>query len=278
MKRILFPTDFSDTAKNAFLYALKMAETLQAEIILLHTFDVPVINSGEIPINYKIIYDTLEVQQMSQFKDHIPELTKIATENNLQHIPLTHILKASSLQLAMEDAVKENDIALVVMGTSGTSNWLENFFGTNASDAITSLPVPVLTVPKDAKYSKIKNIAFTNMYREKDFETLQRVAVIAEKFGATIKSIYVKQSGSEISDEEISTWQQRCELLPVQFFVIPHDDVRETIEDFLRTQHVDLLVMLTSIRGFFAEIFSSSLTQKITTEVDVPVLAMHEED
>ncbi|NBL65078.1 universal stress protein [Flavobacterium sp. NST-5] len=278
MKRILFPTDFSDTAKNAFLYALNMAEILNAEIILLHTFDIPLINSGEIPINYKEIYDTIELQQTTQFQDHIPELIQIATQNNLQHIPMKHVIKSAGLHIAIEDAVKQNDVALVVIGNSGSHAWFENWFGSNASDLITSLPVPILTVPKEAHFSAIKNIAFTNLYREKDFQTLERISIIAKKLNATIKSIYVKISSSDITEDDIQMFQNRASHLNVQFFVIPHDDVRETIEDFLATQQIDLLAILTSIRGFFAELFSSSLTQKLSSEIEVPILSLHEED
>ncbi|MEG0697085.1 MAG: universal stress protein, partial [Algoriella sp.] len=35
MTKILFPTDFSDTANNAFLYALNLAKVLNAEIRLI---------------------------------------------------------------------------------------------------------------------------------------------------------------------------------------------------------------------------------------------------
>ena len=44
MKKILFPTDFSEIADNAFLYALKMADYLGYEIIVLHAYELPIIN------------------------------------------------------------------------------------------------------------------------------------------------------------------------------------------------------------------------------------------
>ena len=41
MKKILFPTDFSDTANRAFLYALHLAERLSASIVTYHIFLPP---------------------------------------------------------------------------------------------------------------------------------------------------------------------------------------------------------------------------------------------
>ena len=36
IKHILFPTDFSDSARNAFRYTLLLADKIEAEIIVLH--------------------------------------------------------------------------------------------------------------------------------------------------------------------------------------------------------------------------------------------------
>lgn len=35
MKKILFPTDFSDTANNAFLYTLHLAKLYNAEVFII---------------------------------------------------------------------------------------------------------------------------------------------------------------------------------------------------------------------------------------------------
>lgn len=45
MKKILFPTDFSEGATNAFIHALEFAKIVNAELILLHTFEIPVYDS-----------------------------------------------------------------------------------------------------------------------------------------------------------------------------------------------------------------------------------------
>jgi nucleotide-binding universal stress UspA family protein len=38
MKKILFPIDFSETAINAFVYALELAKIIKGELVLLHSF------------------------------------------------------------------------------------------------------------------------------------------------------------------------------------------------------------------------------------------------
>ena len=61
-----------------------------------------------------------------------------------------------------------------------------------------------------------------------------------KSFSMMYKCLYVKKSGSEVTEEQILTWEARCSHWPIQFFVIPHDDVKETIQDFLQNHHIDL--------------------------------------
>ena len=92
MKRILFPTDFSEVATNAFVHALEFAKIVQGELILLHTFDLPVFDNQFFPENYAVIYDSLELAQFEMFKDEIPKLRAIAEERNLDKIKMSHRL------------------------------------------------------------------------------------------------------------------------------------------------------------------------------------------
>jgi nucleotide-binding universal stress UspA family protein len=41
MRKILFSTDFSEVSKNAFIYTLKLADSIDAEIIAMHVYQPP---------------------------------------------------------------------------------------------------------------------------------------------------------------------------------------------------------------------------------------------
>jgi hypothetical protein len=90
-----------------------------------------------------------------------------------------------------------------------------------------------------------------------------------------VKCLYVKTSDSDVTDEKINRWKSHFEDEPIQFFVIPSDDVKDTIEDFLSSQGADVLAMLTYKRNFFAELFSHTLTQKLSYYLKTPILAFH---
>jgi nucleotide-binding universal stress UspA family protein len=276
MKKILVPTDFSETATNAFVHALEFAKIVNAELILLHTFEIPVYDSQFFPENYASIYSSIELAKFEVFKDEIPKLRNIAIERNLGDIVIKHRLMDGDLIYNLKNAVEEDKIDFVIMGTTGVSDWTKFFLGSNTNSVISGVEVPVLCVPIDAKCKKIKTIGFTTRYREKDKKELRKVLKIAQKTGAKVKSLYVKTSKSDVADITIKEWEVEFANENVEFLVLPSDDVKETILDFILYKDIDVLTTITHKRSFFESLFDSGFTQKIAKQVSVPVLVMHE--
>jgi len=276
MKKILLPTDFSDAATNAFIHALEFAKIVNAELVLLHTFEIPVYDSQFFPENYAVIYSSIELAKFEMFKDEIPKLRTIAAERKLDDIVIKHRLMDGDLIYNLKNAVEEDQIDFVIMGTTGVSDWTKFFLGSNTNSVISEVSVPVLCIPVDAKYKKIKNIGFTTRYREKDKKELKKVLKIAKKTNARVKALYVKTSNSDVSDVTIKEWEKEFETENVEFLVLPSDEVKETILDFILYKDIDVLTTITHKKSFFESIFESSFTKKIAKEVSVPVLVMHE--
>ncbi len=276
MKKILFPTDFSEAATNAFVHALEFAKIVKAELVLLHTFEIPVYDSQFFPENYASIYSSIELAKFEMFKDEIPKLRAIAAERKLDDIVIKHRLMDGDLIYNLRNAVEEDQIDFVIMGTTGVSDWTKFFTGSNTNSVILEVKVPVLCVPVDAKFKKIKTIGFTTRYREKDKAELKKVLKIAKKTDAKVKSLYVKTSSTDVSDTTIKEWEREFANDNVEFLVLPSDEVKETILDFILYKDIDILTTITHKRSFFEGIFDSSFSQKITKEVSIPVLIMHE--
>ncbi|TCN53188.1 universal stress protein [Flavobacterium circumlabens] len=277
MKKILFPTDFSEAATNAFVHALEFAKIVNAELVLLHTFEIPVYDSQFFPENYASIYSSIELAKFEMFKDEIPKLRTIAMERKLDDIVIKHRLIDGDLLYNLKNAIEEDKIDFVIMGTTGVSDWTKFFLGSNTSSVISGVEVPVLCVPLDAKFKKIKMIGFTTRYREKDKKELRKVLNIARKTNAKVKSLYVKTSDSDVSETTVKEWEREFAGENIEFLVLPSDEVKETILDFVLYKEIDVLAMITHKRSFFESIFDSSFTKKISKQVSVPVLIMHED-
>ena len=276
MKKILFPTDFSNVANNAFVHALGLAKLVHGELVLLHTYELPIMDSQFGVQNYKEIYDSIELSNLDLFKEEIPKLRKIAQENGLEAIKMNPILKDGDLLHSIKETVKKENIDYVVMGTSGANGWIEKLLGTNTGEAITSLEVPVFCIPEGSKYSKIDTIGFTTRFREKDKVALQNVIKIAKAAHAKVKCLYVETKDTDNSAAVYQEWETLFKDAPVQFFIIPGEDARETIEDFIISQEIDVLAMISYKRNFFQWLFTSSFTEEMAFVSTIPILALHE--
>ncbi|MEO0037527.1 MAG: hypothetical protein RIQ59_738 [Bacteroidota bacterium] len=276
MKKILFPTDFSNVANNAFLHALKLAKLVKGELLLLHTYELPIMDNQFGMQNYKLVYDAIELTNLDLFKEELPKLHQIAQENELDSIKMSHILADGDLLYNIKTICKKEKIDYLVMGTAGATGWVERLFGTKTGEAITSLEVPVFCIPENAKNTKLETIGFTTRFREKDKLALKQVLKIAKAANAVVKCIYVETKDTDNTDAVYSDWRDYFKDQPVHFFIIPSENVKETIEDFIISQEIDLLALLSYKRNFFQWMFSSSFTEKMALNSTIPIVALHE--
>lgn len=276
MKKILFPTDFSEVANSAFVHALELAKIINGEIILLHSFELPTLDNQFFPQNYEVLFESVALSEYGLFKEEVPKLRAIAAERNLQNIKLTHRLIQGDLINSIKQAVAEDNIDMVVMGTSGATGWKELFLGTKTGEVLAAINVPVLSVPFGVKFTNIETLGFTTRFREKDKVALKKVINIAKKTKAKVKCLYVKSITSDVNEAIIAEWKNEFKNEPIQFFIIPSEDVEETILDFIFNQNIDVLAMLTYKKGFFTDLFTTGFAKKMSYTSSIPVLVLQE--
>lgn len=273
MKRILFPTDFSETANNAFIHALEFANAVQGELILLHTFELPVIDNQFFPQNYMIMYESLELAQFDMFKEEIPKLRAIALQHNLGTVAISHRLMDGSLLYNIEKAITEDKINYVIMGTEGATGWASFLLGSNTANVLDEIDIPILSVPSQAVYRKVKTIGFTTRFRPKDKKALKKVLKLAKLYDAVVKCLYVKTASSDVDTNLIEEWKAEFSNEAVTFNVVLSDDIEGTILDFILDKDIDILTMLSYKRGFFEGIVNPSLTKKLAKNFEIPILS-----
>lgn len=275
MKRILFPTDFSQIATNAFIHALQLAKVLHAEIIVLHSYELLAFDEHFFHENYSMIYDSVELSQFDMFKEEVPKLHETAQELNADQIRVTHRLMEGHLVDTMKKSIAEDKIDFVVMGTSGITGWDAFFAGSNSGSVIIGIEVPMLCVPLAAKYRPIKNIGFTTRYRNKDKKPLNTVLQIAKKVNAKVRCLYVQSSTSDVASETIDLWEKEYSAEPVSFDIVHSDAIKETVLDFVSANTIDILTMLTHKRGFFEGLFVPGYGAKSQYDIEIPILVIH---
>jgi len=142
IKKILFPTDFSEFALNALKYAISFSEQYQAQLHCLHVVDEAYqywmsFGPNAVPIGPgtdEIL--TRAKEQMDAFvAEHVREHCQSASRVVLGR-PYAEICRQA----------KHLDIDLIVMTTHGRGGLSHLLLGSTAEKVVRHAPCPVLTI------------------------------------------------------------------------------------------------------------------------------------
>ncbi|TDE26865.1 universal stress protein [Flavobacterium ranwuense] len=276
MKKILFPTDFSDVSKNAFIYALKLADSIDAEIITMHVYQLPQVNYINVSEYLHEIYDVTELSNFENYKDEVPILRNIAEENNLDKVKISHVLILGNLVDEIQKITKHENIDFVIMGTKGATSLKETFLGTVATKVMNDVKAIVLAIPEHCKYQPIKNLLFITEYKPEDIESFIRVKTLAKVFQAHIDCLRVQSPHHENKNNDMKDWNELIKSHNIALHSISGDDVEGIILNFIDLYKINMIAMHVYHKNFFEKLFRISLSKKLAFHVNVPILAIHE--
>ena len=275
MKTILFPTDFSEVAKNAFVYALNFAKQYNSKIIVLHQYQLPIVHSDALPLSIKEVYDSIEFQNFENFKSHVPKLKQIAQDHNMSDINLQYVMTQGELISNIQEIVNKESVDVIIMGTQGASGLKEIFLGSNAGNIIANVDCLIISVPHMAVFKGFNHIMFSTRFREKDKAALKKLILIAQNFDATIHIVNVTQNISK-ANELLAEWQTLFNENFVKFYVLESQQVIKTLIHFTTSHAIDLMAMLHYKKSFLQELFNTSYTQKMSNHAQIPLLSINE--
>lgn len=276
MRKILFPTDFSEVSKNAFIYTLKLADSIDAEIITMHVYQLPQANYVNVAEYLHEIYDVTELSNFDNYKDEVPILRHIAEENNLDKVKISHVLILGNLIEEIQKITKHENIDFIVMGTKGATGLKETFLGTVATKVMNDVKAVVLAIPERCKYQPIKNLLYITEYNSTDIESFMRVMALAKVFQAHIDCLHVEPLHHKNKKNDMEDWNELIKNHNIALHSISGDDIEGIILNFIDLYKINMIAMRVYHKNFFEKLFEISLSKKLAFHVNVPILAIHE--
>lgn len=143
IKKMLFPTDFSDLSRHSLKYVQSFCEAYRAEVHVLHVVDEAyqywmALGPNSLPIGPS------PEEMISGAKS---ELQKLAGEelSNLQSGVVTEVLLGRPF-IEIVRYARDKAIDLIILGTHGRSGLAQALLGSVAEKVVRKAPCPVLTV------------------------------------------------------------------------------------------------------------------------------------
>lgn len=275
--RLLFPTDFSDTAHTALDFALKMIEKAGGELIFFHAYHLPALdNSMDAAMLERMEEDTRRqaYDRLLQYAQETAERYQQRTGSSLAYI--VDVNPGYAIE-TLPEAVYRHQVQFVVMGTKGASGLEQTLLGSNAADAIEKVTAPLLIVPEGGRYHAIKRIVYAVDCSTEDVDHMQPLLQFARLFDGQIHFVHVHKEGD---DKELNAYRQHIEPLlegyKVHFEVLKGNSTEDAILQYGENKQADVLALFHRDRHFLSRLFHRSLTKKMAFHSKIPLLAFRD--
>lgn len=259
--KLLVPTDFSEVAQSAMQHAIKFAEIINADVVLLH-----VVSSRE------------DVEQAKE------KLNKEITLGNSfsNTCKITSFVRIGNIFEDIGDVAAELGISLIFMGTHKASRW-QKLVGSRAIKVITSSPVPfIVTQEKLMNSNGYDNIVVPLDLNIETKQKLELVAKIAHYFDSKVHLLT-----NDNSDEFIKTklkanqiWSSNYleskDIKNSSHLVEQGDSLTEGIFKLSKEVDADLIAIMNLADETVLGLFENSFQEEIVAnDLKVPVLCVN---
>jgi universal stress protein A len=141
LKRILVPTDFSESARHALLYGTSFAREYEGELLLLHVVENLTVGyaSDLFPVPMAEVFDEISGYAKA-------ELAKLGAEVKQKGIAVRELVVQGKPSAEIVRVAREETADMIVLGTHGKGMLDKALFGSTAERVIRRAPCPVLTV------------------------------------------------------------------------------------------------------------------------------------
>ena len=272
MKRILLPTDFSQSAYNAIEYAVQFFKNETCTFYIINT-----IYNADF-ILHSSLYEVYRKNSQSGLKEIKKKIKKeYRNEDHKFKIISSYNMLYEEIKLRVEN----KEIDLVCMGTKGGSDGVELLFGTHTAHAIRIAKCPILVIPANCHYTGIKHILFPSDYKLKLCELkLQLLKEIALNHRSFVHIMH-ESFGEELTiekEESKTSINEYFEDVEHQFHNLSKESVLNAIHSFNLKYPTDLLVMVKNKHSFLEKILFKSTVHEVSYYIQIPFLVLPSEN
>jgi nucleotide-binding universal stress UspA family protein len=140
LRRILVPTDFSESARNALRYGASFAREYKAELLVLHVVESAAIGYAN---------DLFPVPMADVFREVTTyarnELQALVTEERAKGIQVEELVVQGRPSAEIIRVAREREVDMIVLGAHGKGVLDQALFGSTTERVVRKAPCPVLT-------------------------------------------------------------------------------------------------------------------------------------
>jgi len=271
---ILVPTDFSDNAWAAVVYAANLATKHNWKLHILHTY----VEFSNARAGLKF---TEEVRtSMSEIATQ--NMNKLETDlhEKFPNLVFTSACMLGNLSKTVLDLLQTDQYTFLVMGTKGAGGIKSATIGSNTFELIKKSSIGVLAVPESYQDFRLEKVGILTNFKESEAQLLRAfTARIQATLDLALLHVTEKEESPDAAD--IAFWKEQiaqrfpineisyCEKNAV-YRLDYHMPIPKCIDWMIEKMQVDLLLVSYNRKSFFEQLFSRSLTKSIAHNLLIP--------
>ena len=253
--KVLIPVDFSNYSMKACEFGFNFAQNMGAEVVLLHVYFTPIYTTslpyGDV-FNYQLTDDE-NVKNILQ-KVH-------ADLNTLSDKVKAKVASGEFPNVKYSCVLREGIVTAEVIERSR---------------------VPVLAIPENTPFKQLaeaKRIAFITNFDQRDLIAFDSLIAALKPFHFSVSLIHlsdVKDTWNEIKLGGIKEYfQKQYPDLEIHYDVVMNDDFLNSLDNYIKTNHIDIITLTTYKRNIFSRLFNPGIARKMIFHSDTPLLVIY---
>ncbi|MEM9857695.1 MAG: universal stress protein [Bacteroidota bacterium] len=256
LRNILVPTDFSVNATNALIYAINLAEQIDAHLYIAHVQD-----ETKNPLSTELIEDRFE-----QIKHDFLFRRTLRT---------SILLRSGETAAELETTIKDKRIDLMIMGMQGASTKHEGSFGSLTTYFIDKPAASLISVPGDCRILNTKQIAVASDNKIiPDKSEIYTLSYLAESFSPKLHVFNVRPS-TAAQENKLGTEEFRrlFKYNLSSFHAIDAPSVIEATRAFIARNNIDLLAVFHFVEAQ-KDPLKRSVSKQLAFVINIPLLIL----
>lgn len=289
-RRILVPVDFSDYSIKACRIAFNLARDLDAKVKILHIYFNPYYPTA-LPMAEAFAYQGKEEKEfqniIEKVKENIQKLCNTidqkVSQGEFPAINYSYVLREGLPEEEIVTFTKEYKPSLIIMGTRGKDQKDADLIGSVTAEVIEMTHVPLIALPQNTPFvdlKEVKHVAFLTNFSQRDlisFDLLAKLLVPYRDIQVSLTHIAVKKSDQwdEIKLEGIKAYfSKQYPNMKLDYKLIDTNDMLTSLDEYIKSDKIQILALTTSKRNIFARMFSPSISRKMLFHSDTPLLVL----
>lgn len=273
MKTVLLLTNFSETSRKAIISFLKIhaGQSIdEFKFLLLNVYSCPKTGQSQM-----VKFDDVLEQYSKQ--DLAIEYKKIIETQGLDKLDIELLSRQGDLVDIVERINIDQSVDLIVMGTKGTNILRELLLGSETDRLVRLSRNPVLVIPESVDFLKPKKVVFATELKEcRNKEEFEKLTDIIRSFNAELLVLNVYKD----VQPPVAFFEERMKKsltgIKHSFHYLKDDDVAKGITNFVHQNNVGLLSMVDRKVNLLSKLFRHSVTNKLASSAEIPLLIIHE--